>query len=290
MNRQKREAIGTHHFSDRLKRKLSLIDASQAAVIEAPSGYGKSTAIRDFFENEDKRGDSIHWFNAVEEAPMALYRRLCAEIERIDPHVGKRLLDIDFPNAFTIGEACGALRSIECSSRTWLLIDDFHFLFTVLPPSLLAAMLDHGRENFHIVIMTQPLGQDFLAIITGRGIPHITVSDLQWEARDIRRYFKLSGLEISPEVAKEVMKYTDGWVIAVHLQLCSYRETGVFSDKAIILLMENLIWNKMTSRQQEFFLRMSVFETCSLKRMRSLLKCDILPDYSSECLTIPFIR
>ena len=199
MNRQKKDVTGSHHFSDRLKKKLSFLDASQAAIIEAPSGYGKSTAIRDFFENEDKRDDSVYWFNAVDEAPMALYRRLCVEIEKIDPHVGKRLLEIDFPNAFTIGETCGAIRSIDCSSRTWLVIDDFHFLFTVLPPPFLTAMLDHGRENFHIVIVTQPLGQDFLAVTTGRGIPHITASDLQWETRDIRRHFKLSGLEISLE-------------------------------------------------------------------------------------------
>ena len=289
MNQKKRGGMSYHHYSDRLKKKLNLLTASQAIVIEAPSGYGKSTAIRDYFEDADLKGEYVHWFTAVDEAPMALYRRFCSEIEKIDSHAGKFLRDIDFPNAFTIGEACDALRSIKCSCGTWLVIDDFQFLFAVLPQTFFTAMLDHGKDDLHIVIITQSLGQDFISAVTGHGIPHITSSDLQWDSMDIRRYFSMAGAKISMEVAHEVKEYTGGWVIAVHLQLCSYQETGTFSDKAILLLMENLIWNKITSRQQDFLLRAFVFETYTIERIRRLLNCVTLPDYVTECLSIPFI-
>jgi len=291
MQRVKNENPGHHYYSNRLQRKLKLLAASKAAIIEAPSGYGKTTAMRDYLKDIASNGGNVYWFTAVdEEAPAVLYRRLCREIGKIDSNAGERLLEIDFPNAFTIGEVCEALRSIKCDQRIWFVIDDFQFLFAILPPSFMAALLDTGREELRIVIITQMLGQDFQKSIIGLGIPHITASDLQWDAEDIRRYFSLAGEDISRTAASDVERITGGWIIAVHLQLCSYRESGTFSDEAVLQLMEHLIWDKMTPEQQEFFMRVSMFETGTIKRLCSILNCDSLPDYVKNSLSIPFIR
>jgi len=290
MQRKKNTAVNLRYYSDRLQKKLSMLAASPATIIEAPSGYGKTTAMRDYLEGLAKNGDDVYWFTAVDEAPMALYRRLCGEMEKIDFSASERLRKTDFPNAFTIGEVCDALRSIKCGSKTWLVIDNFQFFCAILPPSFLAALLDHGGDELRIVILTRKLGQNFLSAIAGRGILHITAPDLQWNAEDIHRYFSLAGLEISKALAEEVRNYTDGWIIAVHLQLCAYQETGAFSDKAVLQLMDNLIWDKMTKEQQYFFMRLSPFANCTIQRMCGILKCDILPDYAVDSLSIPFVR
>ena len=291
MQRMKSGHCSLHYYSDRLQRKMELIAASRAAIIEAPSGYGKTTAMRDYLKDMASNDDDVYWFAAVdEEAPAVLYRRLCREIGIIDSSAGERLLEIDFPNAFTIGEVCDVLRSIKCNRRTWLVIDDFQFLFAILPSSFITALLDYGKEELRIVIITQMLGQNFQNAIVGLGIPHITVSDLQWDAEDIRRYFSLAGEDISNAAAIEVEIITNGWVIATHLQLCSYRETGAFSDKAVLQLMEHLIWNKMTFEQQEFFMRASAFESCTTKRLCGILNCGTLPDYVADTLSNPFLR
>ena len=91
-----------------------------AAVVEAPSGYGKTTAIRDFLQNVVPQGTPVYWFTAVDESPLAGFRRLCGAINKVDNHAGERLLRIGLPNSANVGEACDALRSVECSQETYL--------------------------------------------------------------------------------------------------------------------------------------------------------------------------
>jgi len=285
------EKFGNHYYSDRLLRKKKLITLSKATIIEAPSGYGKTTAMRDYFKNSSARDDCVYWFTAVdEEAPSVMYRRLCREIGRIDNNAGERLSEIDFPNTFTIGEVCDALRSINCTDKTWLVIDDFQFLFRVLPQSFLSALLDNINEELSIVIITQVLGHDFQSAVSRLGIPYISAADLHWNSCDIRNYFKLVGVEISDAAANEVERITSGWIIAVHLQLCSYLETKTFSNEAVLQLMEFMIWDKMTDEQRMFFMRASVFEACTMKRLCNILGLDTMPDYVANSLSIPFIR
>ena len=291
MRRKSSGNSGQHYFSDRLRRKMKLLAVSNAAIIEAPSGCGKTTAMRGYLKETVSNDEDIFWFAAVdEEAPSVLYRRLCREIERIDSNVGERLLNIDFPNAFTIGEVCDALRSIVCNRKTWLVIDDYQFLFSILPKSFLYALLDNEQYDLRIVIVTQMLGSEFQKSIFRLGLPYITASDLQWNAEDIRSYFKLVGEDISAAEAKEIERITDGWIIAVYLQLCSYIETGTFSDGAVLQLIEHLIWDKMTKEQQDFFMRSSVFETSTIDTLCSILGYSTMPDYIADCITIPFIR
>ncbi len=289
MGQKKAAPAEQHYYSDRLNHKLDQLRASPAAIVEAPSGYGKTTAVRDYLKTATTPSADVYWVTALDEAPGAGYRRLCREIEKIDGRAGERLLRIDFPNAFTIGETCDALRAIKCSREAWLVIDNFHFLCTGLPPAFLAALLDHGGAGLHIVVVTQMLGQNFHAIIAGRGFLHITASDLRLEAGDIRRYYARAGVALREQDAQQVLSYTDGWIIAVYLQLCAYRGTGSFSDTTILSLMEKLVWDRLTAEQQVFFLYLSPFETATARQMCSLLHCGVLPGYAEEALRSPFI-
>ncbi|MFR5780697.1 MAG: hypothetical protein ACLUEK_02045 [Oscillospiraceae bacterium] len=49
------------YFSDEIQRKLSGIYRSGLTMIEAPAGYGKSTALGD----EELPADQVRWFTAV---------------------------------------------------------------------------------------------------------------------------------------------------------------------------------------------------------------------------------
>ena len=142
-------AAEPHYYSQRLKQKLKLLAAAPAAIIEAPAGYGKTTAIGDYLEKNISHTSEICRVTAVDEAPVALYRRFCRELGKIDSRAGERLLGIGIPNAFTIGETCETLRSIECNFETWLVIDNFQFFCSALQPAFLRALLEHGGKALH---------------------------------------------------------------------------------------------------------------------------------------------
>ena len=280
-----------HYYSDRLKRKLEALRLAPATVVEAPSGYGKTTAIRDFLQDGLPQSTPVYWFTATDEKPSAGYRRLCREIEKIDSHAGERLLKIELPNAGIIGEATEALRSVQCKHETYLVIDNFQFLQDALPPAFFRALLEHGGQGLHIIVVTQMLKRDMLAIVTGHGILHITTSDLRLSAGDISRYYALANVKITPKDAQEVERYTEGWIIAIYLQLRAFQETGTFSDTpGILALMEHLVWDKLTEAQQSFLLRLSPFEMVTVQQACSLINSDTLPEYAWEALGGPFIR
>ncbi|MCL2226774.1 MAG: LuxR C-terminal-related transcriptional regulator [Oscillospiraceae bacterium] len=148
------------YYSERLRKKFEILAMSKAAIIEAPFGGRDAIAVCSCLEDADAHGEAVYRFTAQDEAPDALYRRLCRKIEKIDSLAGKCLQEIDFPNALTIGGVCDALRSIRCERKTWLVIDNFHFLLHAMPIQVLAALLSHNRGNFRIVAITQMLGND----------------------------------------------------------------------------------------------------------------------------------
>ncbi len=279
-----------HYYSDRLKNKLDQLRFARTAIIEAPSGYGKTTAIRDFLEARLPQNTHVYWFTAADEAPTAGFLRLYREIEKIDGRAGGRLLKIGLPNAATAGEAYDALRSIECGYEAYLVIDNFQFLKNGLTPSFFTALIEHGGDGLHIIIITQMLRRDIHTAIAGHGFLQIAASDLRLDAGDILRYFTLAGVTIAFEDARTVERYTEGWIIAVYLQLCAFRDTGVFTDTAILSLMEHLIWDTLSKEQQIFLLRLSPFESFTVRQACALACCDSLPEYALEVLQSPFIR
>lgn len=279
-----------HYYSDRLKRKLEQLRFEPATIVEAPSGYGKTTAIRDFLEAELPQSTPVYWFTATDETPAAGFRRLCREIEKIDSYVGERLLKIELPNAATIGEATEALRSIQCKHETYLVIDNYQFLQVALPPDFFIALLEHGGRGLHIIVVTQMLKRDMLSLIVGHKFLHITADNLRFNAKDISRYYALANVKITPEDAQEVEYYTEGWIIAIYLQLRTFQETGKFADTpGILALMEHLVWNRLTEVQQTFLLHLSPFDMISMQQACSLIGCDTLPEYALDALVSPFI-
>ena len=280
-----------HYYSDQLKRKLEKLCFAPATVVEAPSGYGKTTAIRDFLQNELSQSTPVYWFTAMDEKPSAGFRRLCREIEKIDNHAGERLLKIGLPNLGTIGEATETLRSIQCKHETYLVIDNFQFLQDALHPAFFIALLEHSGQGLHVIIVTQMLKRDTLAIVASHGVLHITATDMRLSAGDICRYYALANVKITPEDAQKVERYTEGWIIAVFLQLSAFLETGTFSDTpGILALIEHLVWDRLTEEQQNFLLHLSPFEMISIQQAYSLIGCETLPEYALEALASPFIR
>jgi LuxR family maltose regulon positive regulatory protein len=247
MDQRNRTGTDLHYYSDRLKQKLAELYHTSAANIEAPSGYGKTTAIKDFFKVE--RSAPVYWFTAADEMPAAGFRRLCREIDKIDSTAGQRLLKIEMPNAATIGEACDALRSIQCWHEAYLVIDNFQLLYESLPPAFFRALLEHGGEGLHIIVLTNTLRKNIQGVISGQRFLHITAADLRLNEDDIERYYKLAGLHITKKDVSQIARLTEGWIAAVYLQLHAFREKGTFADiQGLLGLMEHWCGVRLTRR------------------------------------------
>ncbi|MEL7610396.1 MAG: LuxR C-terminal-related transcriptional regulator [Bacillota bacterium] len=289
---QKHKARGEpHYYSDRLIKKLSGIRSASTTIVVAPSGCGKTTAVRDFLEAELPQSTPVYWFTATDEQPAACFLRFANSIGRIDGRAGQRLANIGLPNAATIGEACDALRSIECRHEAFLVADNFQYLLAALSPSFFAALMEHGGEGLHVVVVAQMLKRKMLSVVASRGVLQINAGDLRLNADDIGRYYSQAGVRIAQKDAEDIARNTGGWIIAVYLQLRAFRETGTFSDTSgILALMEHLVWDALTEAQQTFLLRLSPFEMITVQQACILGGCETLPEYALNALQNPFIR
>lgn len=290
MEQKKSYRAEPYYFSDKLKHKLDQLRFVSTAVVEAPSGYGKTTAIRDYFVNGLPCGTPVYWFTGVEETPAFAYRRLCNNIEKIDRDAGGLLLKFESPNAATMGKVTDVLKSVRCIHETYLVIDDFQLLYNVLPDAFFKALFEHGNKKLHIIFITQILSKEQRVVIKAHDWLYIDAADLRLSACDIRNYYALADVNITIEEAKAVFSLTGGWIIAVYLQLRAYKETGRLSDKVGIMdLMEHLLWDVLTEEQRTFLLYLSPFEEVTIQQACALTGNSTLPEYAPDVLQSPFI-
>jgi LuxR family maltose regulon positive regulatory protein len=150
------------YFSGRLREKLDQAAQTRGLVIEAPSGYGKTTAVQNYLRKILPKGTNwIRHVCAGESAPAA-WRRFAQALRRIDPSTGDALLALGLPDKDTVGDAETLLREMNCRTSTWLVIDDFHQIAPLAPLSLWRALLEHEARRLRVVFVTRPLDEGLM--------------------------------------------------------------------------------------------------------------------------------
>lgn len=71
------------YFSARLTKKMHEILHKPVTVVEAPAGYGKTSAVREALINLPAQ--QVHWFTAVNESSVVSYKRLCRALKKWMP-------------------------------------------------------------------------------------------------------------------------------------------------------------------------------------------------------------
>lgn len=281
-----------HYYSKHLQKKLQKMLHTKTTLVEAPTGYGKTTAVEDTLDNLLPSNAIVYWFTATEQSPQTSWKWLCREIKHIDSQTGEHLLSLGFPNYASADEAAYMIRNIKCSTNTYLVIDNLHLLQKELPEVILSALLTHGCENLHIICIAQSLVRDSREKIRKSHIHAIHTDDLQLSANDIKQYYELAGLDITQKQANAIHHYTEGWIIAVNLQLLSYDKTNSFKPaNATIALMRRLVWNKIGKDEQNLLLNFIPFKSITIKQACHMLHVSTLPEYAKTLLRQnPFIH
>ncbi len=66
-----------HYYSQHITAKLEEMLRAKTTVVEAPLGYGKTTAVRDYLDNNLPDGAPIYWFTAFDEEPHSSKKAFC---------------------------------------------------------------------------------------------------------------------------------------------------------------------------------------------------------------------
>ena len=263
-------------FSEELKQKLLRIRECSLSVLEAPAGYGKTTAIRSLLRDSDT---AVNWYTAVESMPDNSFRWFIHQIGAVDEDAARRLLDIGYLNRSNAETAARILTELRPSEPLTLVFDNFQFALPNWQPQVLDALAKCGSKRLHTIFISQNFGRlrDVLAALEG-SICYIRSRDLLLSERDIAEYARRLGIEATAEDIRRIHSVTDGWTAAVTLYLDSLREgltqTG---PEGLDGLLSAAFWQRLTETQREALLRLSQFDQLSAATMDALLPEQVYP-------------
>lgn len=288
----KKNRQNNFYFSNKLKRKLEQIPHYALTVVEAQSGFGKTTAVREYLKNNLAHGACEYWYTCLGESELAAWSGICDLLAKVDNKVAQDLRNLSMPTVDTLFYLTTYLREINCQAETYLVIDNYQLINCGIPRELLGAFSLHGNPNLHLVCITQPLKASQRVSFHNSNILSIDASALFFDQKDIASLFRMEGVRLTDEQVENVYISTGGWVSAICLQIINYKETGAVAlTNNIEQLVENAIWKKLAHNERDFLLAVGVLDSFNLRHAANMIDQKVPPEELKDLINAnDFIR
>ncbi|HEX2944679.1 MAG TPA: LuxR C-terminal-related transcriptional regulator [Clostridia bacterium] len=255
---------------ERVNRALESILELPLTVVEAPIGYGKTTAVREFLA---ARGVQVIWtsFFSENDTAEAFWNRLAAEVGRFDETAGIRLKSLGIPSdAPQAAMLVSILSDLDYRPDTTLVIDDFHLAKSMRVTGLFKRFVAEIPGDFHIVFITRDMSNLDIAELSAKRLCNILPQQmLRFTAEEIRAYCALMGFRPGEEELKKVVEYTGGWISLAYLILLGIEHgIPVGRNSAIDELVEKVLYDAYDESIRKFLLRLSVMDAFTAEQAR----------------------
>lgn len=290
--RKSAERPRRYYFPDQLRSKLEQIPRHAATIVEAPSGFGKTTAVREYLKVNLPDGARELWYTCLGETSCQAWSYICELFLEVNTETAIRLKKVSMPTIDTLTYIMAIIRNVRCEAETYLVIDNFHLVCCDVPRELMRVFSMHGNPRLHIVFITQHLPI----------MPHITFYDADvlnidssvffFDSKSIASLFRMEGIRLREDELERVSATTEGWIASIRLQIMNYHKDGSLDWAADIdRLVETAIWNGLCEEQRDFLLSMCVMDSFTMKRARIMMGGKGLPDSAAQLLkSNDFIR
>ncbi len=262
-------------FSENLKRKLDKVKVCALTALEAPAGYGKTTAIRRLFQESDS---SVRWFTAVDGMTDDSFLWFTRQLGSVDESVARNLQELGYLNRSNAAQAARIISGIKPSEPLTLIFDNFQFSLQSWQPQILDALAKCGVSNLRTVFISQNFGRfrDVLSALE-ENICYIRGADLLLTERDISDYARQLGISATAEEIGSVYKNTDGWTAAVSMYLENLRENIRGSGaEGLDDMLYSAFWQKLTDAQREAMMRICLFDQIPVNTLSALVPEELL--------------
>lgn len=266
----KKQAIiktNIHYFSTTLKEAMYNIPMFPVTVVEAASGYGKTTCIRYFFKSFNDA--DVRWISFSEnDTAIQAWERWCHTLKRIDADTGTRLSALGLPSLYNIDEISQLLCEIRCEEPTYIVFDNFQCIQKYFTKGIWEAFLFNNSEYLHIVVLTQIIHRESEFLTHCAKCLYLSSEELTFKKTDIVAYFKKSGVILTNSQLDFLLTYSEGWIAPLYLQLLHYSKHQEFqSTVAIHAMIENVILDTLEKRQRQLLIALSFFDTFTQEQL-----------------------
>jgi hypothetical protein len=220
-------AGGSYFFPERLVATLARIPDYPVTFVEAPSGYGKTTAVREYLKNKNNlpAGASAHWHTCLGEPPAKAWDSICGLFRHADAEVAEALKGLYPPSAETVSDIAALIRELRCESDMFLVIDNYQLFENAAPRLLMDVFSVHASPGLRVIFISQPLPRSSKNV-QNPNILRFAAKDFLFDEDSIARYCRLSGIKIPESEIGRIGKISEGWISAIRLQVDNYGATG----------------------------------------------------------------
>lgn len=280
-----------YYFTDRLREQLDQIRNYPLTVIEAPGGFGKTTAVREYLRNEHPHA-ACEWYTCLGEPLEAAWMEICELFSPINSRVADELKGLKALSAEALGHAGDCLKGLNCQRETYLVIDNYQMVNFSMHRELISAFSTHEDPNLHLIFITHQLNLRRRISLGGKHVYKVDASSFFFDREGISSLFSMEGLCLGGNELESVFKGTQGWISAVRLQMVHYKETGSLTGSAgVERLIEHAVWNRLAPMEKDFLLSVSVFDGFTARQAAHMLDYEVLPGTLEEELKASdFIR
>jgi len=272
----------TLYFTDKLENKLSDISNYPLTILEAPSGYGKTTAAEEFLKKSDKK---VLWVSLDNNSTSDFWIKFCDMFLDIDKNIALKMKKIDISiNKIALEEFLILFRNISFFKETILLIDNFQLVQNEVINNLIIGITEKLSKNLHIVILTQNrILENILDIILKKQLNYITKSYFELDVYEIQKYYMLCGISLNENEAITLYNYCGGWRSILYFKMLSYIGNRSFQlDDNVYFLVEKIMNNKFSEKSKINFLKLCFCENFTVEKLKFLLESTDVSDFINE--------
>lgn len=247
---------------------LSCLYDFPLTIIEAPAGFGKTTAVRSFLNAQE---NSPLWITLLmqENYSSSFWNNFTHQLGKLDETVSAKLKALGFPADIPqMEKVLSLLNRIRFPARTVLVIDDFHLLQDISINHFLMHIIAERIDNLYIVIITRDTTQlDFTEFLS-KGLCYIVSQQkIKFTKDEVHEYCRRMADGISEAEIRSISAYSDGWISLVYLLLLGL-ENGipVGMNETIHELVEKMLFNTCEEQIRGFLLKLSVMDIFTAKQ------------------------
>lgn len=263
----------------RIQNALAQILQKPLVIITAPSGFGKTTAVKSFFKSNSnlkvgwvvltRTGGDENW----------IWKKLCNAIDEISPRVGSILLEMGLPQDPKEEEKCISIIRENIKGDVCIVFDDFHEYVGSVLSRLIERITYEEIAGLHILILTRIYPNIACEELFLRGYCEIIDQRMMSLSKEeSEEVFRINGFCLNEDELNRMYEYTDGWIAAVYLALYDYKKEGNMEYLTNIgRLLKSAIYEKLSPAMQELCMKMSLVENFSYEEASHVLEKTVSP-------------
>lgn len=201
-----------------INEMLQNISSYPLTIVSAPMGYGKTTAVREFFRKSRAR---YRWLYLSEDSANCEYfwNRLTQQISEDFKKLGADLHGLGFPiDSIQTFRVVETLLAVSFQEDYCLVLDDYHYCENDQLNRLLETIAKSEIPNFHMVIISRHLPKMNLTELIVKNLAvHIDTDIFRFSDKDTLQYYSLMGFRLKNTEVSHIQSIAGGWISALYL-------------------------------------------------------------------------